>query len=282
MYLTDQFVFVEIPKTGTTSVNSWLDQLSLGERIGKHNVPNKQILDSNRIYVASLRDPWSWYLSMWSFGCQQYGQTGVYQALTNRNPLKVHHGYTVDKWLGINSFLKRSSKALSKEFARNKKLYSDVNDPALFKRWLRYVLNPDNAFLLSSVYHHSGIHQFVGLYSYIVVNLCCVPLRRLLKDRPESIEHLSKWVDEHIYVQRFLKLSQLKQDFIKLIQETNNQLENIDKVLENVKETQNATGNSGRLEQFYDKDTWKLVSDREKWLIDKFGLQVESAYSSIS
>ena len=72
MFETDRLIYLQMQKTGCSHVADLLDRCYGGEQTNKHAPLGQQLLTEK--YVAgSVRNPWSWYLSLWSFGCQRGG-----------------------------------------------------------------------------------------------------------------------------------------------------------------------------------------------------------------
>ena len=70
-------------KTGCTHIASLLSRLFDGEQIGKHNAASDNQINSDAYFLSSIRNPWDWYLSLWTFGVQ--GNGGLMHRLTNKN-----------------------------------------------------------------------------------------------------------------------------------------------------------------------------------------------------
>ena len=81
MFISDSLVFVELQKTGSDHIKSLLKKTVGGENDPKNHVPDEALLASGRPFVGSIRDPWAWYLSLWTVGCHQKGE--LYERLTN-------------------------------------------------------------------------------------------------------------------------------------------------------------------------------------------------------
>ena len=79
MFVSDQIVFIELQKTGSTHVRHLLTGLLGGSLKGKHNAPTPEILARGTPILGSVRNPWSWYVSLWTYGCQKKGV--LYQRL---------------------------------------------------------------------------------------------------------------------------------------------------------------------------------------------------------
>lgn len=98
MYIADKFVVIEISKTGTTHINRILGETVKGETIGKHNSAPGELIGSNKTFVASIRDPFDWYVSLWSFGCKVKERDAVYRRSTAYRPFALN-GYGFNKIL---------------------------------------------------------------------------------------------------------------------------------------------------------------------------------------
>jgi hypothetical protein len=83
MYKTDELIYIQIQKTGCSHIAELLSKLFDGKQIGKHNAATQHDLNSGRHVISSIRNPWDWYLSLWSFGVQ--GNGGFRNRVTRRN-----------------------------------------------------------------------------------------------------------------------------------------------------------------------------------------------------
>ena len=64
----NKFIYLHVPKTGGTFIEKQIYDLGIGTSIGPthatlREIPNKK----NLITVTSVRNPWEWYVSLWSF-----------------------------------------------------------------------------------------------------------------------------------------------------------------------------------------------------------------------
>src|SRR6476620_582641 len=81
MLVSKKLVFLELQKTGSTHIKQLLKKTVGGVNDGKHNQPGTELRESGKTFVGSIRDPWGWYMSLFSYGCQKKG--GVYLRTTN-------------------------------------------------------------------------------------------------------------------------------------------------------------------------------------------------------
>src|SRR5262249_39648229 len=159
MLISEKLIFVELQKTGSTHIKGLLKKIVGGENDGKHNVPSTEQLDSGRKFVASVRDPWSWYLSLWSYGCLQKGE--LYERLTNEKKWRKlldkadakaeadgdddetpseDDDEAVD---GEKAKAKGKGKSLPENFTPERAKtfwYADPDNAAAFREWLQAVL----------------------------------------------------------------------------------------------------------------------------------------------
>ena len=83
MFLTSDLCYVEMHRSGSTHLVKLFEKyMPDGKKIGVHNRPDQEIYDSNRFFVGSIRNPWEWYVSLWSFGCVNKGT--LYGRLTSK------------------------------------------------------------------------------------------------------------------------------------------------------------------------------------------------------
>jgi len=81
MLVTDQFVFVDLPKCASSHLLRILQASFGGERRGTHVPVPPSLVRSGRAIWSSIRNPWDWYVSLWAYGCD--GKGALFQALTS-------------------------------------------------------------------------------------------------------------------------------------------------------------------------------------------------------
>src|SRR5215469_2289548 len=91
MHEFETFVYLDVPKTGTSFIGSVLKRFS-GEKLVRKTLHTgvSTAYDASKFHFISVRDPFQQYLSLYSFGCQQKGKlfkylskrglTGVYDS----------------------------------------------------------------------------------------------------------------------------------------------------------------------------------------------------------
>ncbi len=79
MLISDRLILIELQKSGSSALVDTVRRIVGGT---KDNAPlDPATLAPGKPVIAAIRDPWSWYLSLWSDGCLQKGE--LYERLTN-------------------------------------------------------------------------------------------------------------------------------------------------------------------------------------------------------
>lgn len=83
MFLCDELIYIQMQQTGCTHIASILGRLVNGELIGKHNPASPDQIRHTRFFLSSIRNPWDWYLSLWTYGVSRKG--ALWERLVNRD-----------------------------------------------------------------------------------------------------------------------------------------------------------------------------------------------------
>lgn len=138
MHEFETFVYLDTQKTGSSFISYILRRHSSEKELlhSKH-APVGERYDPNKFYFISVRDPLDQYISLYSYGCQQGG----------------------------NAFgrVQRSG---------NADLYDSTWQG--FRKWLRFVLDPENTALLlkrRGDYQPRSYHRLIGFQTYRFLEL---------------------------------------------------------------------------------------------------------------
>lgn len=283
MLISEKLIFVELQKTGSTHIKNLLKKLVGGENDGKHNVPSAEQLDSGRKFIASVRDPWSWYLSLWSYGCLQKGE--LYERLTNekkwrklleKDAAKADDEVQAEPAEGAEEGegAKGKGKSLPENFTPERAKtfwYADPDNAEAFREWLQAILavQPLRK-VLESGYGKSPISKAGGLMTFRYFTLCTKNGENVDKSVC-TMEALRKYDAENCFVSHFVRNESLPEDLIRAIQGCGIELENKQKkAIREAKKT-NVSSRPHGPEYYYDEASVQLVGRREKFMIEKFG-----------
>lgn len=269
MVISDDIIFVQVPKTGCSHVAKLLEEYAGGVEEGKHRrLPKKHLVDSRTI-VGGVRNPHDWYVSLWAYACLQKG--GVYQATVNPRTLqyvpRICGQWCFVKPWRLLSYLQASITRKPDEW---KPLYADSNNPELFREWLRKINNPENRFVLSEGYGCSSLSSFAGLLTYRFLFLATFRIRELYRSKFKSINDLVKWYNSHSYFDAVIRTEYLVSDFITLMDQAGVGISEQERnEITNAGPT-NQSKRSRDLSFYYDDDTFELVKHREAFLFNMF------------
>jgi len=261
MFISENVIYFELQKTGCSHTLNILNTLIPdGKIIGKHNVyssVSKSDLGDfrNKIKIGNIRNPWDWYVSLWSFGCLHEG--GLYGRVTRKPNLfkfnqfrHIINGscfkYNIDLW---------------------KKLYSDSSNIDNFKKWLTLILLEQDYSIFEG-YTESKISKKIGLLSYRYIKLYTKKGKNDLV-KINSYSDLIHYDNQHNFINLFIKNESIHHDFI-----NNSELFGISsKNMRIVLEGFNIRTNSsirGDYRNYYDDELVDLVYKKEKFILDKF------------
>lgn len=273
MLIADKLIFIEFRNTGSSHVEKLLQKIVGGEVENKHRAPPEEVLNSGRTIFGSIRDPWGWYLSLWTAGCAQQGD--LYQRLTS------------DKaWVKIGEKMEANAKARSDQAAaepvkrvvlpddlsaeRAKTFwYSDPENVEAFREWLRVACSLQTRRTVDPNMAKSPIGKIAGLMTFRYFNLYV----RGASDIPVTVgtqEGLRAFEASNSFVHHVIRQDSVTEDLIKALDRSGVVLS--DEQRKMIYDTK-ASGRPARIERFYDEASVELVARREKFIIERFGYQ---------
>jgi hypothetical protein len=266
MFVTDKLVYLQLQKTGCTHIVRVMKELVGGESMGrKHGRLKKDfVLDGRRI-VGSIRDPWSWYVSLWAFGCIHSG--AIYTSTTSRNFLKYLTGGEKDP----DRSLRDAWRTLTKPAGRWRRLYADSDNPALFREWLRMTCDPRRAHDLGQGYAESTLSRFAGLLTYRYVRLHSSDIEPLFgPNGVGTLEALRDFDQRHNLVNLVIRNESLEADLIAVLKRVGHYIDGSAEARIRVAQKTNTSSHKPASE-YYDAETRELVARREAFIIEKYG-----------
>lgn len=265
MFKCDELIYLEMQKTASSHIVKLLQQLFGGQVIGKHNCATAEQIDHAPYVISSIRNPWEWYLSLWSFGVG--GRGSVWQHLTQKHwwellrsihqePAKFHQTC-------IHFFQKDTDKW------RN--LYRN-DDVQSFRRWLAGIHDPNTARYLSRGYTASANSQHIGLMTYRYLRLCCrfeYWHKHLTDLNFTDLQTLKKFDEKYCYIDYFIRQENVGETFIHAIQPIRT-LSSVEKSAVNTMPKTNVSIRKLPITDYYDQASIDLIDRRDQLLIEKF------------
>lgn len=265
MYVSDNLIFLQLQKTACTHIERILKSYFPGEQVGKHGPLTFD--PGDRRIVGSIRNPFDWYVSLWSYGCLKRGYiqsvlTAGRTELVGR--LLRERGRQPGKWPEMVHFLGR---ALRHETSVYRAFYTDPDDPALFQGWLRQILTGPRRPYLEDDYPLYPIDGHIGLFSYRFLRLFTdVTAWKARHPHLADMEALRDFHARHSICSTFIRNERLEQDLSALLRDLGVAVTAEDLVRDKV----NASKHRPYTE-YYDDETADLVRTRDGLICDLFG-----------
>lgn len=259
-------------KTGCTHIAFLMNHLFEGKRIGKHNAATDQQIESGKYFISSIRNPWDWYLSLWTSGVQ--GDGALKQRLTTRNIFRsFKSSFNKRKSNYINNIIDE----LSKDINQWNDVYDRSDSVGSFRNWLKLMHNPGSFRFFGEGYGNAAISGLCGFMTYRYLKLCCRNATYL-----NSAKYISNYADllqferSYCYIDFFIRQENLEDDLCKALENVRPLSKEEKAFIYNTKKI-NASRRDLSLSDYYDAESIELIRQREGLLINKFGYSSPSA-----
>lgn len=265
MFACDQLVYIQMQKTGCSHIAALLSRLFGGNQIGKHNAAPREMLRSHKYFVSSIRNPWDWYLSLWTFGL--LGKGDLMHRLTN-NYVLFYLIAAIKNPISNGSALFHE---LSKDIDLWREVYGSGDNVESFRKWLRLILDTRNARFLGEGYGKTAIVDICGFMTFRYLYLCCQNIEAL--NNPGIISNYTDLVQfekQNCYIDFFIRQEALESNLIEAVERVR-LLTPEEKELIHGAEKKNTSKRSHPISEYYDSESIELVGRRDNLLIDKFG-----------
>ena len=274
MFIAGNLIFLELQKTGGSHIRRLLKHYLDGNPVGKHN----RLLEdhSDKYLIGSIRNPWDWYVSLWAYGV---GGKGAIRSRTCKGVDLSYYHRILPKAMG-KSWLTPSEIAvslyhdISKPVAEWKRAYEMSSDPALFRAWLKLLLDPKRRFDIGEGYGFSPLSIHAGLMTYRYFRLFTVGAHIYTNKYLTDYASIADFDREFNIINGMIKTEKLEEDFLRILREAGISLPD-DQVTEILGKKVGKTNVSKRnpVEFYYDGETIELVRERDRYLVEKYAYQ---------
>lgn len=271
MFKCDEFIYIQMQKTACSHIATLLAQLFNGKTIGKHNSASAKQLQTTTYFIASMRNPWDWYLSLWTFGVSKRGR--LWQHLTHKYWLDLARAIEQDP-KNITQYCVDFFKKDTKKWQR---VYQNNADVKAFRLWLTQLHQPNSN--LGEGYDESGASHQIGFMTYRYLYLCC-QFNRWSNEPNLSLGKFNtlKQIDqEYCYIDYFIRQENLEATLIEAIERVR-ALSTKEKLFIQNSQKTNTSPRAFPLTDYYDRHCVELIANRDRLLIEKFNYQPPKLY----
>ncbi len=274
LFITKHLIYLELQKTGGSHIRRLLEHYADGVAVGKHN--RLQDNPDNKAVIGSIRNPWDWYVSLWAYGASGIG------AIRSRTSHRLDFDYYYrmlpksmgKNWISVSELITSIRHDIVKPVSRWQHTYTDAEDAALFRAWLKLLFDKKRRFDIGEGYGFSPLSQHAGLLTYRYFRLFTQGDGVFNDNRLAHPELIAHYDQQHTILTDIIKMESLEDDFIRILRDTGITL--TDEQLHSLMNKDEGKTNASRrksMAYYYDSETIDLVAHGDKYLIDRYGYQ---------
>jgi hypothetical protein len=255
-------------KTGSTHVTKVVKQVAGGRTRIRHGQMENYQQYKDRLIVSSVRNPWDWYVSLWAFGCA--GSGGLHKYLTGLPVSEIHHAV---KQRSLGASVSAAIRLASRVGRRPdwSGLYADAFNEANFRAWLKLVLGAEGRHISKEGYSASAIKSVAGYMTYRFLALTTEYEKWNSVGRAaRNYDDVVAFADRHSIATTILRMESLNENLAEMLQSIGMNV-SLDE-LEAIGKTNASTHR--KYSDYYDEETHRLVAERDRFIIDRFGYQM--------
>ena len=133
MFISKKICFLELEKTGISSINKFLkEHIKDGETTQPHNYVTEDLMKKKLFFIGSIRNPYDWYISKWSYGCMMKNEDSMYKNLVNKR-LSYSRIENINQFLAADSSYILRSVRPSVRQTNVKKVYNAPKNASMDK-----------------------------------------------------------------------------------------------------------------------------------------------------
>lgn len=275
MIRSGNLLFLGLQKTGSTFVEDFMERELGGQKINyKHGRIPADYDYSGCTVVGGVRNPWDWYVSFWSYGCQKRGgfsDRALFEQMSLLKRIRISRRQNAPVSIQLQKFPEFLLHEMRRNYSRTRRaeweaLLSDAGNPENFRGWLTRLLDPEYRYDSMADYGASEAHRHMGIYSFFYYCLYLKTTHRLYQKDWRPID------ESELYVSEFVRTESLTSDFARILQRCGDVSEDsISKLSTSRKINQSERDTDYR--RYYDAGTMELVRERERDIITRHGYE---------
>ena len=267
MFVSDKIVFMELQKTGCTHIRNLLKEIVGGTFVERHIQADPRLFTNGRSFLGSVRDPWAWHVSLWAYGCD--GRGDFYSNVTTKGIRIKDRGWKLHPYSTLLEYLECRPNRHAEEWKRT---FRDVNDAGAFRQWLHMLHDETYWPDVGEGYWRCGMSPFAGLLTYRYMKIFSSKKGELGSLRSVSTpEQLMEYEKTNCFIDYFIRNENLESDLLEALEFT--KFEVPPEVAAGMKSRPKTNTSSKKHGPgyYYDAETEKLVGDRDRLIVEKFG-----------
>lgn len=273
MFVSDKIVFMELQKTGCTHIRNLLREIVGGQFVERHIQADPRLFTEGRSFLGSVRDPWDWHVSLWAYGCDDKGD---FHSNVTTNGIRIRRrGWRLHPYSTLVEYLQSRPNRHAEEWKRTCR---DVNDAGAFRQWL-YMLHDEKYWPdVGEGYWRYPLNRFAGLltYRYIKIFTCRKGELDLLRD-VSTPGKLFAHERERCFIDHFIRNESLEPDLLAVLERMGIEVpERVAAGMASRPRTNTSSKKHGP-GYYYDADTERLVGERERLIVERFGYRAPGA-----
>jgi len=255
-----------MPRTGSTFVVRLLRDWPDVTRVGMHEPAPPEVRTSGRAILASIRNPWDWYVSQWTIGC---GGAGTLHRVTTRKGRQIERG---------------PARGAIFDPAPWRRVYADssARDVGAFRAWLELLSNPAaTRVALPLAFGASDLHRYAGWYTYRYAQLFCSMEGDLHRENAlPNMQALRTAVGNSIYVTHMAHTERIGSDLVAALDDAGVAMTNAQRRSILDSPPFNRSHRSLPLHAYYDDATWQLVAGRDRLILERHAVAPRNSLRS--
>ena len=262
MFISKKICFLELEKTGISAINKFFkDHIKDGEATQPHDYVTEDLMKKELLFIGSIRNPYDWYISRWSYGCMMKNEDSLYKNLVNKrlsySRIKNINGQYLKKFTYLKKQIFKNSKFWSE-------LYSDSYNAKNFKKWLKALLGNNKKNELAEQYYFSSFNKNLGYMTFRYLIMFTNPNNRnQIFNTLNSYNDIKNFDKEFNFINYFIKIENLYSDLNKLFKTLNLNVEsNLEKI--------NTSNRNQEINYYYDDECKEIVKNCDKFLFEKY------------
>lgn len=281
MFVGERLIYLQMQKTASTHIARILTDVVGGEQHQQHL--RLEIEPGGRLVVGSIRSPWSWYVSLWSYGCRGGGgRWGIRNLLTERPPAvrdvardALRHARATRSLprTVIDEHRRLRERHRGIPTALWRPVYTDPTDANAFRQWLRLVFDPTRARDLHPLFGVSELRFAAGFMTFRYFRLFARSLDDLERsDAFATSDAVGAYDATSTVHDDMIRIEHLDEDLPRVLGRAGYGLDPAQ--TERLREWCSARTNVSPHEAdafYYDAETSAMVADRDQLLVSKYG-----------